>query len=171
MHTDSKEDYKVCIYCNRHTPWIQLSPRTVYYHNGFSQRDVLQCQDCRKEEMSSFNIRFSLTPATWLNEAYESICKMIKEMCCRAETTSKIINYYDAVKEAYLINTPKLPNQYNPMSVHDYLLSIDVNDVSKLDKNTKALWEFTYRLLNTEDRIEIVNKDPDDLLVSWKEGY
>ena len=92
-------------------------------------------------------------------------------MCCRAETTSKIINYYDAVKKAILINTPKLSNQYNPMSIHDYLLSIDVNDVSKLDKNTKALWEFTYRLLNTEDRIEIVNKDPDDLLVSWKEGY
>jgi hypothetical protein len=42
-----------------------------------------------------------------------------------------------------------------------------VSDMNKIDKNLEALWEFTYSMVNTEDRIKIVNKDPDNLLVSW----
>lgn len=39
--------------------------------------------------------------------------------------------------------------------------------MNKIDKNLEALWEFTYSMVNAEDRIKIVNKDPDNLLVSW----
>jgi hypothetical protein len=31
----------------------------------------------------------------------------------------------------------------------------------------KELWEFVHRLVNNEERIKVVSKDPDNLLVSW----
>jgi hypothetical protein len=34
-----------------------------------------------------------------------------------------------------------------------------------------VLWEFTYKILNEEkERIKVVNKDPDNLLVQWVPG-
>jgi hypothetical protein len=56
LHTDSKEDYFVCNYCNQHKPYLLLPTRTVYYNYGFSMKYVLQCRDCRKEEMNAFNL-------------------------------------------------------------------------------------------------------------------
>jgi hypothetical protein len=44
----------------------------------------------------------------------------------------------------------------------------DLIDVTEINKNNKALWKFRYRILNEEKkRIKVVNKDPDNLLVSW----
>ena len=40
--------------------------------------------------------------------------------------------------------------------------------INNLNKDNKALWGFTYRILYEEnERIKVVNKDPDNLLVSW----
>jgi hypothetical protein len=165
IHTDSKEDYKICSYCNQHKSWMFLLTRTVYYDHGFSQREVSQCRECQKEEMHAFNLALSVIPVTWQREAYESICQTIKEMCSK----SKIINYYDAVKQAYGKETFKILDRYNPMTVRYYLLNKGVRETSKIDKNLEALWEFTYSMVNTEERIKIVNMNPDNLLVSWVE--
>jgi hypothetical protein len=73
---------------------------------------------------------------------------------------------------AYLTETPKMDNQYNPMSIRDYFLHLDIKDVNKIDKNLKVLWPITYLLVNTEaeDGPKVINKDPDNLLVSWVEA-
>ena len=43
--------------------------------------------------------------------------------------------------------------------------------INNLNKDNKALWEFAYRILNEEkERVKVVNKDPDNLLVSWVPG-
>ena len=43
--------------------------------------------------------------------------------------------------------------------------------INNLNKDNKVLWEFTYRILNEEkDRVKVVNKDPDNLLVQWVHG-
>ena len=175
----SHQVHKICNYCNQSKDWILLLNRTVYYDHGFSQREVLQCQECQKEEMDSFNLTFSLTPITWRNEAFESICEMIKKMCSKPESNSNsksnaiVVNYYDAVKRAYEKEAMKILDQYNPMTIRDYLLARGVNSVNEIDKNLKALWEFTFRVVNenTEDGIKVVNKDPDKLLVSWIDSH
>ena len=167
FHTDSEQDYLVCSYCNQHKPYLLLLLRTVYYKYGFSKQEVLQCRDCQKEEMVSFNLIPSITPVTREAETYGSICETIKDMCSKSE--SNIVNYYDAVKGAYRKETFKILDQYNPMTIRDYLLDKGVKDVNKIDKNLEPLWKFTYDLMNTESRIKIVNKDPDNLLVSWLE--
>ena len=138
----------------------------MYYDHGFSQREVSQCRECQKEEMDAFHLALSVIPVTWEREAYESICQTIKEMCSK----SKVANYYDAVKQAYEKETFKVLDQYNPMTIRDYLLNRGVNDTCKIDKNLEALWEFTYTMVNTEERIKIVNKNSDNLLVSWVSG-
>jgi hypothetical protein len=40
----------------------------------------------------------------------------------------------------------------------------------EINKNFKGLWRLTYRFVNEEQRIKVVNRDPDNLLVSWVEG-
>jgi hypothetical protein len=79
------------------------------------------------------------------------------------------VNYYDAIKVAYEKETFKILDQYNPVTIRDYLLDKGVKDAKKIDKNLEALWEFTYRMVNTktEPRVKVVNGDPDNLLVSW----
>ena len=74
-------------------------------------------------------------------------------MCSKSE--SNIVNYYDAVKRAYRKETFKIFDQYNPMTIRDYLLDKDVKDVNKIDKNLESLWEFTYDLINTESKSKL----------------
>jgi hypothetical protein len=150
-------------------PRLLLHARTIYYSHGFLQKDVLQCNDCLQDEIKSKSYiknrdrsAYALTPATWHNEAYDSICQSIKEL----RFHSFIVNYYDAVKAAYLKKTPKLDYQYNPMTIRDYLLGLDIKDVNKIDRNLETLWPLTFRIVNNEDRIKVVNKDADNLLIS-----
>ena len=43
--------------------------------------------------------------------------------------------------------------------------------INNLNKDNKALWEFTYRILNEEkERVKVVNSNPDNLLVQWVPG-
>lgn len=44
---------------------------------------------------------------------------------------------------------------------------IFINDINK---NFEELWRFTYRFVNEERRTEVVNSDPNNLLVSWVPG-
>jgi FPC/CPF motif-containing protein YcgG len=43
--------------------------------------------------------------------------------------------------------------------------------INNLNKYNKALWKFTYMILHEEkERVKVVNKDPDNLLVQWVHG-
>ena len=171
--------YNICNYCQSLLPRLELHFNTVYYSHGFSKRDVLQCNECIQYDImarrlnKSDNTGYAITPATWEIGAYQSICESIKELC--SQKSDQIVNYYDAVKAAYLKETPKprpeseTDTQYNPMPIRDYLLGLDIRDVNKIDKNLEALWPFTYGLVNIESRVKVVNKDPDNLPVSWIE--
>ena len=39
--------------------------------------------------------------------------------------------------------------------------------LADINKDLKMLWKFTYRILNFERRVKVVNKNTDNLLVSW----
>jgi hypothetical protein len=52
------------------------------------------------------------------------------------------------------------------MTIRDYLLGLDIRDVNKIDRNLETLWPLTFRIVNNEDRIKVVNKDADNLLIS-----
>ena len=50
-------------------------------------------------------------------------------------------------------------------------ISIAPKGINNLNKDNKALWEFAYRILYEEkERVKVVNKDPDNLLVQWVPG-
>jgi hypothetical protein len=108
---EESEGFRRCNYCRRLYLRLLLHITTVYYSHGFSKRDVLQCNECIEYEIKarrlnkSENTGYTITPATWYIGAYESICQSIKELC--SQKTDHMVNYYDAVKAAYLKETPK----------------------------------------------------------------
>jgi hypothetical protein len=123
--TEIPEGFVRCDYCRAPYAAIFLHSMTVYYSHGFSRREVLQCDDCFKEQGRTLeskssarnnkkndSIGFAVTPVTWYDEAYDSICQAIRDLCSRS--AYHIVNYYDAVKAAYLKETPKIENQFNP---------------------------------------------------------
>ena len=142
-----------------------MHPRTIYYNYGFSKREVFQCSDCQKEEVDSFKLTFVLSDAKSESDIYESICQAIKELCSKLDSNQ--INYYDAVKAAYLNKTQKLPKEQYLTTIRDYLLDRGIKNENEIDKNLEILWKFTNDLVNTENRITVANRDPDNLLVSW----
>jgi hypothetical protein len=42
-----------------------------------------------------------------------------------------------------------------------------IKNVTEIDKTFKPIWEFTYKISGGEERIRVVKRDPDNLLVSW----
>ena len=64
-----------------------------------------------------------------------------------------VIDYYDAVRIAY----------QNNEDLREYL-NCNLEDINK---DLKILWKFTYQILYFEKRARVVNKDIDNLLVSW----
>jgi hypothetical protein len=111
----------------------------VYYSHGFSKREVLQCNECIDYEIKARRLNkfdntktgYAITPATWEIGAYQSLCESIKELC--SHKSDHIVNYYDAVKAAYLKETSKTQsaNHYNPMPIRDYFLGLHIRDVNK----------------------------------------
>ena len=45
-------------------------------------------------------------------------------------------------------------------------------DVEEINKKFRPLWQFTYKIVSGEKwkRVRVVNKDADNLLVSWVPG-
>jgi hypothetical protein len=159
-----------------------LLPREIYYNYGFSMREVLQCQECQKEEADSFNLVWSATPVTRDSEVFQSICETVRDLCLKNKNENQnnegkenssaavvVVNYYDAMKQAFRKEKCKNFNQYNPTTIRNYLLDRGFKDINKIDKDLEVLWQFTFLLVNTktEERIKVVNKDPDNLLISW----
>jgi hypothetical protein len=101
---------------------------------------------------------FRLIDGGVMDRAYESIIDVINNRTGKkgCETT---IDYYKAARIAYTESEYMRKHFDSPKGINS------------LNKDNKALWEFTYRILNEEkERIKVVNKDPDNLLVQWVPG-
>ncbi|CAN5539510.1 hypothetical protein BH18THE2_BH18THE2_28460 [soil metagenome] len=71
------------------------------------------------------------------------------------KTNKKSIDYYEAVKIAYIQCEHMRKHFDSPKTINNF--NID----------NKGLWEFTYKTIHEEPRIKVVNQDPDNLLVAW----
>ena len=148
---EHKEEYLVCDYCNEHKDWICSKDR--YYNYGFSKRSYLACMECH----SNLFGRFRLVDVGIMDRAYESIIDVIND---RTEKKGcETIDFYEAARMAYTESEYMRKHFDSPKGINN------------LNKDNKVLWKFTYRILNEEkERIKVVNKDPDNLLVSWVPG-
>jgi hypothetical protein len=140
------EEYRVCYFCNEHKFSVYFHER--YYNYGFSKCIYCACNECHEYLFGPFR----LVDGIIMLKAYESIIEVIK-----TKASKKPIDYYEAVKIAY--------TQCEHMRKH----FDSPKGINNLNKDNKALWEFTYKIVNGEekDRAMVVNKNPDNLLVSW----
>ena len=86
------------------------------------------------------------------DSAYRDILDAIKEKSIR----EGVINYFDAVKEAY---------KKNGALTRD--LSKRDRKLEDIDKNLKYLWKFTFHIVNNEPKIKVIDSNPDNFLVTW----
>jgi hypothetical protein len=101
---------------------------------------------------------FRIVDGDVMDRAYESIIDVINDRTKKKgyETT---IDFYEAVRIAY--------NESEYMRKH----FDSPKGINNLNKENKVLWEFTYKILYEEkERVKVVNKDPDNLLVQWAPG-
>jgi hypothetical protein len=100
---------------------------------------------------------FRLVDGGIVLRAYESIIDVINDRT--EEKGYETIDFYEAARIAYTESEYMRKHFDSPKGINN------------LNKDNKALWKFTYRILNEEkERIKVVNKDPDNLLVSWVPG-
>ena len=146
-----EEEYLECDYCNEHKSFINLKFR--YYNYGFSRRSYLACMECHDTLFGPFRI----VDGGIMDRAYESIIDVIND---KTETNEyETIDFYEAARIAYTKSEYMRKHFDSPKGINN------------LNKDNKALWEFTYRMLYEEEkRVKVVNKDPDNLLVSWVPG-
>ena len=147
-----EEEYLECDYCNEHKSFINLKYR--YYNYGFSKHSYLACMECHDTLFGPFR----LVNGDIVLRAYESIVDVIND---RTETNGyETIDYYEAVRIAY-IESKYMQKHFESM----------IKDITEINKEFKPIWEFTYRIVNEEkERVRVVNKNPDNLLVSWVPG-
>jgi hypothetical protein len=147
---EHKEEYLVCDFCNEHVPSVYFHER--YYNHEFSKCRYHACNECHNMLYGPFR----LVDSGIMDKAYESIIDVIKD---RTERKGNGINYYEAVRIAYTESEYMRKHFDSPKGINN------------LNKDNKVLWEFTYRILNEEkERVKVVNKDPDNLLVKWVPG-
>jgi hypothetical protein len=151
------EAYELCDYCLEHKHY--LHHRDKYCNYGFSKRNIAICKGCEDSLFGGagkYRIRIAHEPY----DMYERICQVIKDKTTKEG--EQVIEYFEAVRIAYLKDTQYFIEYFG----------CDEGDISqdKINKNFKGLWRLTYRFVNEEQRIKIVNRDPDNLLVSWVPG-
>jgi hypothetical protein len=147
-----EEEYLECDYCNEHKSFINLKYR--YYNYGFSKHSYLACMECHDSLFGPFR----LVDGGVMDRAYESIFDVINDRTEKKgyETT---IDFYQAVRIAYTENEYMRKHFDSPKGINN------------LNKDNKVLWEFTYRILYEEkERVKVVNKNPDNLLVQRVPG-
>jgi hypothetical protein len=97
-------------------------------------------------------------------EAIRAICQTIRNLSTDASVKSirglGIVYYYDAVRHAFDSDTP----------LRHFLEAHGVKASKEIDKNLKCIWAITDSIIKgTDPRVKVVNKDPDNFQVSWKE--
>ena len=153
-----EEEYLECDFCNEHKSFINLKYR--YYNYGFSRRSYLACDDCHFSLFGPFKLRLVDDKM----KTYESILEVINDRTDKKKKKKGIdstIDYYEAAKIAYT------DGQY----LRKYINS-EIKDSAEINKSFRPIWEFTYRIVSGEekDRVRVLNKDPDNLLVQWIPG-
>lgn len=147
-----------CDYCNEKKSFLMSD--VEYYNYGFNKRDISICKRCSEEKHKIQNRPPHLIAAVGRDQIYEEICEAIKTKS-RSPLSDRHtpVNYYDAVKAAYQMNG----------ALRRYLRRrSQLDDLNKIDKNLDSLWRYTYKIANDRDeRITVVNKNPDNFLVSW----
>lgn len=111
---------------------------------------------------------FRVVDGEIMRRAYESILEVINDRTDKKKkqgndtTTITIttIDYYEAARIAYI-------NREYMRKYIDWELNI-----REINKRFRPIWEFTYRIVSgkEKDRVEVVNRDPDSLLVQWVPG-
>jgi hypothetical protein len=148
-----KDEYLECDFCNEHKDWICLKDR--YYNYGFSRRSYLACMECHDTLFGPFK----LGQVDVMERAYESILEVINDVTEKKGYES--IDYYEAARIAY--------NEREHMQKY---IDSPIKDIMEIDKGFRRIWQFTYRIVSGEEkeRVRVVNKNPDNLLVSWIPG-
>jgi hypothetical protein len=94
-----------------------------------------------------------------MDRAYEEILEVINEKTDKKENESATttIDYYQAARIAYT-------DREHMRKYIDRAISVE-----EINKCFRPLWKFTYKIVSGEDkeRVRVVNKDPDNLLVQW----
>jgi hypothetical protein len=149
IHSD---EYLECNFCNEHKPSVYYHER--YYNYGFSKCGYYACNECHNMLYGPFR----LVDGGIMDKAYESIIDVIKD---RTEKKGyETIDFYEAVKIAY---TDSKYMQKN--------FDSEIKDTTKINKGFIPIWKFTYKIVNEEkNRVKVVNKDTDNLLVQWVHG-
>ena len=151
-----KDEYLECDFCNEHKSFINLKYR--YYNYGFSRHSYLACDDCHFNLFGPFNLGLIDDKM----RAYESILEVINDKTVKKNQGNKTtIDYYEAARIAYA----------NGQYMRKYIDS-KLTDIAIINKTFRPIWELTYKIVSGEekDRIRVVNKNPDNLLVSWVPG-
>ena len=102
---------------------------------------------------------FGIVDVLIMQRAYEDILEVINTRTDK-KRNDVTINYYEAARIAYT------DREY----MRKYI-EREIN-VEEINKRFRPLWNFTYRIVSGEakERVSVVNKDPDNLLVQWVPG-
>jgi hypothetical protein len=153
------EEYLECDFCNEHKWSVYFHDR--YYNYGFSKCSYHACNECHDTLFGPFRLGDVLIT----QRAYEDILEVINEKTDKKQadetaTTTAAIDYYEAARIAY-----------NDREYMRKLIEREIS-VEEINKWFRPIWEFTYKIVSGEDkkRVRVVNKDPDNLLVSWVPG-
>jgi hypothetical protein len=149
-----KESYELCDYCMEHKHY--LYHRDKYCNYGFSKRNIAICKGCEDSLFGGGGKYRRIIIAHEPYDMYERICQVIKDKTTKTmkegeEQQLTIIEYFEAVRIAYLRNT-----QY-------FIEYFDCDDdicYDEINKNFEGLWRLTYRFVNEEQRVRVVNRDP-----------
>jgi hypothetical protein len=155
-----KESYDLCDYCLEHKHY--LYHRDKYCNYGFSKFKIAICNDCQEDRLFGGGSNYRIIIADEPYDMYERICQVIKEHTIKEDGEQKTIEYFEAVRIAYLKDTRYFM---------EYFGSDDDICHDEINKNFEGLWRLTYRFVNEEQRIKVVNRDPDNLLITWMPGY
>jgi hypothetical protein len=161
-----KEAYELCDYCLEHKHY--LYHRDKYCNYGFSKRNIAICKGC-EDGLFGGSGKYRIIIADEPYDMYERICEVIKDktttttMKGEGKQQKTTIEYFEAVRIVYLKDT-----QY----FIEYFGCDDKGDLTydEINKNFRGLWRLTFRFVNEEQRIKVVNRDPNNLLVSWVPG-
>jgi hypothetical protein len=165
-----KEAYELCDCCLEHKHY--LHHRDKYCNYGFSKRNIAICQTCEDSLFDGVDggVKYRIRIADEPYGIHERICQVIKEHTTtikeeageQQQQQQTTIEYFEAVRIAYLKDTRYFIEYFGG----------DEADISQdeINKNFEGLWCLTYRFVNEEQRIKVVNRDPDNLLISWMPG-
>jgi hypothetical protein len=148
-------EYLDCDFCNEHKWSVYFHDR--YYNYGFSMCSYHACNECHDTLFGPFG----LVDVLIMDRAYEDILEVINERTDKkGNESATTIDYYEAARIAYT----------NREYMRKYV-DQEIN-VKEINKYFRPIWKFTYKIVSREDkeRVKVVNKDPDNLLVQWVPG-